>query len=589
MNNNISRSCNNSSNNSYRVIGDYSLTKESFICKECGTDFLNRDTLAMHVMENVRDGTCQKAISDLTKETSTGPYTCASDSGEKTERRKCDQNACAAPDHRADPIFLDRISKKTRDALRPNKNCFSPPLSDCAQNLLKTLMNPLTLPGWFPVHQESSPVEPTRTIPVKELRWCTNTCSYNGKILMPLHRSTRVCPEGLTSSEAVRQRMFGRRDLHANDLRKSRVEKWKGTVGRERPTVNWLTYKSLAMLNGQSHLKVEDAVGQMLSVMDQVKLGFHPLSTPIHLGESCSVTSSDNKPDAINSDDTRVDASCQPTSSMTSKCDATSSSWAKNSVLDSKVSEYSEPKKPGKSSPCDTTDTLYKSDFHRDFRSKSTPPRLDSRTKMLNSVSCFHKMDEMKNLCSTGHSGMIQDRNLGSENETKADNNLYGKKWTPLHGRPLQRISRLERPVLGKRTLLGAKRLRRSVHATAPILNRSSLPKSGVDLISNRKSISNSISRTSPPASTNNQMKRLQSENPLHISEYNGSTTEPESTLKGGIRQAFYCSHCQIGFQQKMLFTLHMGLHCVDEPWKCNMCGQYCSGVYEFSAHTLHF
>lgn len=51
----------------------------------------------------------------------------------------------------------------------------------------------------------------------------------------------------------------------------------------------------------------------------------------------------------------------------------------------------------------------------------------------------------------------------------------------------------------------------------------------------------------------------------------------------------YFCPHCQIGFQKQPLYSLHMGLHCVDQPWKCNMCGKAYSGVYEFNAHALHF
>ncbi|KAK4470623.1 hypothetical protein MN116_006159 [Schistosoma mekongi] len=51
----------------------------------------------------------------------------------------------------------------------------------------------------------------------------------------------------------------------------------------------------------------------------------------------------------------------------------------------------------------------------------------------------------------------------------------------------------------------------------------------------------------------------------------------------------YICEYCQIGFVQQALYCLHMGMHCVNNPFKCNMCAQTCLDVYDFIGHTLHF
>lgn len=49
------------------------------------------------------------------------------------------------------------------------------------------------------------------------------------------------------------------------------------------------------------------------------------------------------------------------------------------------------------------------------------------------------------------------------------------------------------------------------------------------------------------------------------------------------------CKFCGIIFPSKTLFYLHMGLHNVNNPWQCNMCGKSCTNVNDFSAHVIHF
>lgn len=49
--------------------------------------------------------------------------------------------------------------------------------------------------------------------------------------------------------------------------------------------------------------------------------------------------------------------------------------------------------------------------------------------------------------------------------------------------------------------------------------------------------------------------------------------------------KAFICEHCQITFPDNIMYTLHMGQHCVNDPFKCNICNHKCSDRYDFMCH----
>ncbi|ENN81025.1 hypothetical protein HUJ04_009707 [Dendroctonus ponderosae] len=48
-----------------------------------------------------------------------------------------------------------------------------------------------------------------------------------------------------------------------------------------------------------------------------------------------------------------------------------------------------------------------------------------------------------------------------------------------------------------------------------------------------------------------------------------------------------HCTFCGIGFPDQTLYFLHKGCHSDANPWKCNICGEQCSNVYEFNSHLL--
>lgn len=49
------------------------------------------------------------------------------------------------------------------------------------------------------------------------------------------------------------------------------------------------------------------------------------------------------------------------------------------------------------------------------------------------------------------------------------------------------------------------------------------------------------------------------------------------------------CKYCRIVFTDRTIYYLHMGLHNLNNPWQCNLCGRACSNVHEFSSHVIHY
>ena len=49
------------------------------------------------------------------------------------------------------------------------------------------------------------------------------------------------------------------------------------------------------------------------------------------------------------------------------------------------------------------------------------------------------------------------------------------------------------------------------------------------------------------------------------------------------------CKYCHIIYTDKTIYYLHMGLHNLNNPWQCNLCGKSCRDVHEFSSHVIHY
>jgi IKAROS family zinc finger protein len=62
-----------------------------------------------------------------------------------------------------------------------------------------------------------------------------------------------------------------------------------------------------------------------------------------------------------------------------------------------------------------------------------------------------------------------------------------------------------------------------------------------------------------------------------------------ERPLRGGSMPPACCQcvHCGIVFPDQTLYFLHKGCHSDSNPWKCNICGEQCSNIYDFNSHLL--
>lgn len=64
--------------------------------------------------------------------------------------------------------------------------------------------------------------------------------------------------------------------------------------------------------------------------------------------------------------------------------------------------------------------------------------------------------------------------------------------------------------------------------------------------------------------------------------------TDPLELLLQKREHAHMCGYCEIIFLNRTLYYLHMGLHNVNNPLQCNMCGKTCENIHDFSAHVMH-
>ncbi|XP_061179299.1 uncharacterized protein LOC133187890 [Saccostrea echinata] len=62
----------------------------------------------------------------------------------------------------------------------------------------------------------------------------------------------------------------------------------------------------------------------------------------------------------------------------------------------------------------------------------------------------------------------------------------------------------------------------------------------------------------------------------------------PQELLKLIDKPVYFCRFCDIIFLNRTTFYLHKGLHNVNNPWQCNMCGQLYTNVHDFTAHIIH-
>lgn len=63
--------------------------------------------------------------------------------------------------------------------------------------------------------------------------------------------------------------------------------------------------------------------------------------------------------------------------------------------------------------------------------------------------------------------------------------------------------------------------------------------------------------------------------------------TDPSIWRYMAFKKTLQCPFCSITFPDQTLYFLHKGCHSETNPWKCNICGEQCSNVYEFNSHLL--
>lgn len=63
--------------------------------------------------------------------------------------------------------------------------------------------------------------------------------------------------------------------------------------------------------------------------------------------------------------------------------------------------------------------------------------------------------------------------------------------------------------------------------------------------------------------------------------------TDPSIWRYMAFKKTLQCSFCGITFPDQTLYFLHKGCHSETNPWKCNICGEQCSNVYDFNSHLL--
>ncbi|XP_073998354.1 uncharacterized protein isoform X1 [Rhodnius prolixus] len=67
----------------------------------------------------------------------------------------------------------------------------------------------------------------------------------------------------------------------------------------------------------------------------------------------------------------------------------------------------------------------------------------------------------------------------------------------------------------------------------------------------------------------------------------NGTITVPAIQIPPRHLDRPLCRHCGIHFPDRTLYFMHKGCHAEGNPWKCNICGEQCSNVYDFNSHLL--
>ena len=66
--------------------------------------------------------------------------------------------------------------------------------------------------------------------------------------------------------------------------------------------------------------------------------------------------------------------------------------------------------------------------------------------------------------------------------------------------------------------------------------------------------------------------------------EDRGTQTDQEEGISVADKQA-YCGFCNLQFGDRLMACMHQGVHAVDNPLRCNICGYVCQCKLDFFSH----
>lgn len=81
----------------------------------------------------------------------------------------------------------------------------------------------------------------------------------------------------------------------------------------------------------------------------------------------------------------------------------------------------------------------------------------------------------------------------------------------------------------------------------------------------------------------------LSFDNSVHTLSASVSNSQPSTPTPALVtldqQLSYKCQHCDIHFLDNILYTIHMGCHGYEHPFRCNICGHMCTDKYDFACH----
>lgn len=94
------------------------------------------------------------------------------------------------------------------------------------------------------------------------------------------------------------------------------------------------------------------------------------------------------------------------------------------------------------------------------------------------------------------------------------------------------------------------------------------------------------VTQASPKSSTKFNIAAIAQAAVKNAQKESVSTKEAKfKAHSAGVKGQYTCKYCLIQFPDNILYGLHMGQHCVSEPFKCNICSYNCTDRYDFMFH----